>query len=73
MTAKDILEMIIKEYERKFYLAKHVFKKTKRTKRINKNQRSSCFHMYYLSIRDDFFRYREFLWKLKYLKMFLRS
>ena len=73
MTAKDILEMIIKEYERKFYLAKHIFKRVKRTKRINRNQRSSCYCMYYLSVRDDFFRYREFLWKLKYLKMFLRS
>ena len=70
MTTKDILEMIIKEYERKVYLAKHVFKKAKRTKRINKNQRSSFYCMYYLAVRDDFFRYREFLWKLKYLKMF---
>lgn len=70
MTAKDILEMIIKEYERKFYLAKHVFKKAKKAKRINKNHRSSCYCMYYLAVRDDFFKYRKFLWKLKYLKMF---
>ena len=70
MTTKDILEMIIKEYERKVYITKHAFKKAKRTKRINKNQRSSFYCMYYLAVRDDFFRYREFLWKLKYLKMF---
>ena len=73
MTAKDILEMIIKEYERKVYITKHVFKKAKKAKRIKRNQMSSCFCMYYLALRDDFENHRKFLWKLKYLKMFLRS
>ena len=73
MITKEILEMIIKEYERKFYLAKHVFKRVKRTQRINKNQRSSCYCMYYLAVRDDFLKHREFLWRLKYLKMFFEE
>ena len=78
MTEKEefilsILEEIIRDYEKKNYVAKHAFKKAKKIKRIKKNKISSCFSMYCLSLRDDYYNYRKFLWRLNCLKMYFND